>query len=95
MQPEKALTANAMTEEYGKRGLRSQIPNNSEMAIGCDLGAEPGLRKSESRGEISKEKSPFCFCERAVTESALAVSPIRLPQEERMLTWPNRGKICV
>jgi hypothetical protein len=48
----------------GTRGLRSQVPNNSDMAISCNPDAEPGLRKkSESRGEISKEKSPFRFCE--------------------------------
>ena len=42
---EKALTANGMTEEYGKRGLRSTAPDDSEVTISCDLGAEPGLRK--------------------------------------------------
>jgi hypothetical protein len=50
-----------MTEVYGKRGLRSREPNNSEMAISCNPGAEPNLRRSESRGELSKEKSPFRF----------------------------------
>jgi hypothetical protein len=41
---EKALTANGMTEWYGKRELRSKAPNNSGVTISCDLGTEPGLR---------------------------------------------------
>jgi hypothetical protein len=51
-----------MTEEYGKRGLCSKATNLSGMTMSCDLGADPGLRKSgKSGGEISKEKSPFAF----------------------------------
>jgi hypothetical protein len=42
---EKALTANGTTEEFGKRGLRSKAPNDSEVTSSCDLGAEPDLRK--------------------------------------------------
>jgi hypothetical protein len=41
----KALAANGMTEEYGKRGLRPKAPNNSEVTSSCDLCAEPDLRK--------------------------------------------------
>ena len=41
----KALTANGITEAYGKRELRSKAPNNSGVTISCDLGADPGLRK--------------------------------------------------
>src|ERR1700759_3945519 len=34
------------------------------MTMSCDLGADPGLRKSgKSEGEISKEKSPFAFAQ--------------------------------
>src|SRR5277367_3685870 len=46
---ENALTTNGMTEEYGRRGLRSKAPNNSGVTVSCDLGAEPDLRNSESR----------------------------------------------
>ena len=41
----KALTANGLTERMGSADLGSQVPENSEMAISCDLGTEPGLRK--------------------------------------------------
>jgi hypothetical protein len=47
----------------GKRGLRSQGPINSEMAVSCDLVPNRVFEKSESRGEISKEKSPLRFDE--------------------------------
>jgi hypothetical protein len=46
----KALAANGMTEEYGKRGLRPKAPDNSEVTTSCDLCAEPDLRKSDSEG---------------------------------------------
>ena len=58
---EDALTSSAMAEVYGRHELRSREPNNSEIAISCNPGAEPDLRRSESRGELSKEKSPFRF----------------------------------
>jgi hypothetical protein len=46
----------------GERGFRSQSPNDSEMAISCDPGPEPGLRKSESRGrDLERENVPFAF----------------------------------
>ena len=48
---EKALTANVMTEEYGKaRASLAGIPNNSEMAISCDLAPNRIFEKSESWG---------------------------------------------
>jgi hypothetical protein len=52
---EKALTTRGMTEEYGRRGLRSKAPNNSDMTISCDLGADPDLRKFGKQGDLSKE----------------------------------------
>jgi hypothetical protein len=41
----KALTVNGITGEYGKRGLRSKAPDDSEVTSSCDLGPEPDLRK--------------------------------------------------
>ena len=62
---EKALTANGMTEVYGKRELCSKAPNISGVTISCDLVADPGLRKNrKAGGDISKEKSPLRFCAR-------------------------------
>jgi hypothetical protein len=73
MEPEDTLAVSVMTEVFGKARLHSQVPTNSEMAISCNPDAEPGLReKSESRGEISKEKSPFRFCE---SKDRLFLSP--------------------
>jgi hypothetical protein len=44
---------------WEKRGLRSQVPNNSEMAIFCNLGAEPGLRKVGKQGrDLEREIAP-------------------------------------
>jgi hypothetical protein len=31
------------------------------MAIGCDLGAEPGLRKSEKQGRNLEREIALCF----------------------------------
>ena len=59
---EKALTTNVMTEIFGKRGLRPQSPNHSDVAISCDLDTEPGLRKSGSKGrDLERENAPFAF----------------------------------
>jgi hypothetical protein len=41
----KALAANGITEEDGKRGLRSKAPDDSDVTSSCDLGPEPDLRK--------------------------------------------------
>jgi hypothetical protein len=58
---ENALTTNGMTEEYGRRGLRSKAPNNSGVTVSCDLGAEPGLRNSESRAISRNRDRPSLF----------------------------------
>jgi len=51
-----------MTEEYGKRGLRSMAPDTSEVTSSCDLGTEPDLRKSESKGRnLEREIAPSLF----------------------------------
>jgi len=63
MEPEKALAANVMTDEYWKRGLRSRDQTISEIAIGCDPVPNRVFEKSESRGEISKEILPLRFYE--------------------------------
>ncbi len=56
MELRKTLTANAMTEEYRKRGLRSRLPNNSEFTISCDLAPNRIFEKSESRGARSRKR---------------------------------------
>jgi hypothetical protein len=58
---EKALTAIGMAEEYGRRGLCSKAPNNSEVPIGCDPGTDPDLRKFGKLGDLSKGRSLFAF----------------------------------
>lgn len=93
----KALTANVMTEKYGKRGLRSQVPNSSEVAISCDLAPNRVFEKSESRGEVSKEKSPLRFYELVVYpkipfanyDAKFGSSVSRIVSELRMGLWPT------
>ena len=58
----KALAANGMTEENGKRGLRPKAPDNSEVTTSCDLCAEPDLRKSDSEGRDLEGEIALLLC---------------------------------
>jgi hypothetical protein len=49
--------------KYGKCGLYSQQPRAPGEQSVVIRAPEPGLRKSESRGDLSKEKSPHRFYE--------------------------------
>jgi len=50
----KALTANVITEAYGKRGLRSKAPDKSEMTSSCDREAE----RRQSDGTAASRSAP-------------------------------------
>jgi hypothetical protein len=76
---EKALTTNVTTVMFGEREFRSQSPNDSEVAISCDLDTEPGLRNREAGGEISKEKTPpSLFRNRSFHNAVCAIEPMVL-----------------
>jgi hypothetical protein len=58
-----------MTEKYGNHGLRSQAPNNSEVAMSCDLAPNQIFEHSDRGGEISKEKSPLRLCTLIISDT--------------------------
>jgi hypothetical protein len=60
-----------MTEEYGNHGLRSQAPNDSEVAMSCDLAPNQIFEHSDRGGEISKEKSPLRLCQVIISDTPL------------------------
>jgi hypothetical protein len=69
----KALAANGMTEEYGKRELRSKAPNTSGVTISCDLVPEPGLRKiGKVHGRDLEREIALCFFARDYRRRAKA-----------------------
>ncbi len=84
-----------MTGVAGKRGLRSHVPDNPESATAVTSAPSRVFEKSESGGEISKEKSPLCFCDHVITQCVTESIGIEFQQKQTFWEYMSktRGRI--